>query len=213
MKDSKNIIIIGAGGLAKDIFSPLQATLQKDERIKGVLADDKEKFIASQIPTHYLGTIKDYQPTKQDRLLVCFGTQPMRTRIFCEFQQKGAKFHSFIHPTAILPRHCNIGEGVIIGAYCIIGEHSFIGNNVFANKFVNIGHDSSIHNHTILCPYVMVAGGASIGESSFLSTRVSLAPNTHIGNHCTISAHSFVKTNIADSTFAYPQTTLKQRKK
>lgn len=208
----KDIIIVGAGGLAKDIFTHLKASLQKYERIKGILADDEEKFITSKITTRYLGTINDYQPLQQDRFLVCFGTQPMRTKIFCELQTKGAKFHNFIHPTVILPSHYHIGEGVIIGAYCTIGEHSFIGNNVFVNKFVNIGHDSSIHDHTILCPYVMIAGGASVGKSSFLSTRVSLAPQTHIGNYCTISAHSFIKTDIADSTFAYPQTILKQRK-
>lgn len=209
----KEIIIIGAGGMARDLFASLQATLKRDERIKGVLADDRQKFISSRLPTNYLGDIHAYEPKPLDRFLVCFGTQPTRADIYQMLQAKGARFHRFIHPTALIARNCHIAEGAIIGAYCVVGEQSVIGENVFANKFVSIGHDSTISNHTILCPYVMIAGGCSVGEASFLSTRVSLSPNTHIGKHCVISAHSFVKTNIADSTFAYPQTTLKQRRR
>lgn len=208
----KNIIIIGAGGLAKDLYSPLTASLDKSYRIKGILADDRKKFLCSHIPAPYLGAIQTYQPTSDDYFIIAFGTQPIRATIFQDFKARGARFFSFIHPSVILPRNCHIGEGVLLGAHCIVGEDSYIDDNVFANKFVNIGHGSFIGSSSILCPYVMISGGARVGKNSFLATRVSLAPNTCIGNHCVVSAHSFVRHNISDSMFVYPQNKLLQRK-
>ncbi|MCI7711631.1 MAG: acetyltransferase [Helicobacter sp.] len=209
----KNIIIVGSGGLAKDIYPALKSNLKPDEKIKGFLVDDKSKYTKANFDEPYLGTINKYIIDENDYFLIAFGNNPGRAQTYQNLKAKGAKFFTFIHPSTLLPKRFYIGDSVLIGAFCIIGEDSVIKDNVFINKFVNVGHDSTIFEHSILCPYVMISGGCTIGQQNFLATRSTIAPNIYIGDFCTISAHTFVKRNICCNKFLYNTSITKSKEK
>jgi len=210
-KIMKNIIIVGAGGLAKDLYAFLAD--RSDIEIKGLLVDvyrDYQNFDAK-IP--YLGKIRDYQIENGDSFLVAIGENPGRKEVIDYFVKENANFFTFIHPLSIISPTAQIGEGCIIGPFNTIGSEVIIGANTFINKHCNVGHGSIIGTNCILYPYAAVGGNCEIGQDAVLSTRATIAPRVKVGEFSTISAHTFVKKNVEDHTFVYFQNTVKTRRK
>jgi sugar O-acyltransferase (sialic acid O-acetyltransferase NeuD family) len=199
----KNIIIVGAGGLANDLYMYLQSKLNQSLIVKGILVDNIEDYNKSGLKERYLGKIKDYQIKKKDLFLIAIGKNPGRKMILQYLTGKGASFFTLVHPTVILHPSAIIKEGSIIGPYSIIGSNSVIENNSFINKYCNIGHNAILKEGCILYPYSMVGGESIIGKNVVLSTRTTVSPKLHIGDNCVISAHSFVNKNVNDNTFVF----------
>ncbi len=207
----KNLIIVGAGGLAKDLYEFLSG--RSDITIKGLLVDfdrDYQNF-AADIP--YLGKIRDYQIENGDSFLIAIGENPGRKKIIDHFMEKNADFFTFIHPLSIVSPSAKIGQGCIVGPFNTIGSGSVIGPNTFVNKHCNVGHGSTIGANCILYPYAAVGGNCEIGQDVVLSTRSTVAPGVKVGAFSTVSAHTFVKKNVEDHTFVYAQNTMKTRRK
>ncbi len=197
----KQIVIVGAGALANDLYTYLQFEISDDLIIKGVIVDNKNDYEKSTITQKYLGTLNDYVIEEDDALLIAIGENPGRAKVIDFFRKKGAHFYTFIHPTSIIHPSSLIKEGVIIGPFSIIGSNAVVEENVFINKFCNIGHDSIIGKGSMMYPYAMVGGRTKIGENVLLSTRCTIAPDLHIGDNCVISAHTFVRKDLEASIF------------
>ena len=207
----KNIIIVGAGGLANDLYMYLQPKLNQSLAVKGILVDNLEDYNKIGLKVEYLGKIKDYQIKKEDLFLIAIGENPGRKMILQYFTDKGAIFFTLVHPTVILHPSAIIKEWSIIGPYSIIGSNSVIENNSFINKYCNIGHNVELKEGCILYPYSMVGGNSIIGKNVVLSTRVTISPKLYIGDNCVISAHTFIHKNLNDNTFVF--NSIKQIKK
>ena len=207
----KNIIIVGTGGLANDLYMYLQAQVNTSLSVKGVLVDVEEDHQKSEINEQYLGKIKEYILDENDLLLIAIGENPGRKNIIRYFKEKKATFFTIIHPTAIIHPSSKIKEGCIIGPFSIIGSNATIGENTFINKYCNVGHDANLEQGCIMYPYSMVGGKCNIGENVVLSTRSTIAPKLEIGNNCIVSAHTFVNKNIEYDTFVF--NSIKQVKK
>lgn len=102
-----------------------------------------------------------------------------------------------IHPTAIIYENVYIGNGVVIGPYCVIGappEHLshkdkagkgvFIGDNVTLTKAVVI--DSGVNNRTVVSDNCYLMSGAHIGHDAYIEERVVISPKAVIGGHAII---------------------------
>lgn len=80
-----------------------------------------------------------------------------------------------IHPTAIIPESCTLGEGVSIGAYVVIGERTRIGArtrlhpHAVVYEDVTLGADCEIHSH------------ASVREGCVLGDRVIVHNSSVVG--------------------------------
>ncbi|CUU76467.1 acetyltransferase [Campylobacter hyointestinalis subsp. hyointestinalis] len=197
----KNVVIVGCGGLAKEISLYLSEI--SDISIKGILADDINKYEKSSLEIRYLGKIYEYNIEPNDYFIIAFGAHPGKYQIYNYLSKKGAKFYTFIHPNSIIFPNVVIGDGVIVMPFCVIGDSVVLESNVFINKFVNVGHDSLIKQSSILSPYTMVGGGCEVGSNSYFASGSILAPNLKIGENCVISANTFVRKNLKSNTFTF----------
>lgn len=91
---------------------------------------------------------------------------------FCE-EPKSA--FSSIHPTAIVETD-HIGEGVIIGPYCVIDRDCVIGDHTILGPHVSVGAEAKIGSHCHL--YAKV----TIRENCVLKDRVVIQPGAVIGS-------------------------------
>ncbi len=197
----KQIVIVGAGGLANDLYTYLQFEISDDLMIKGVIVDNKNDYERSLITEEYLGTLHDYDIEENDLLLIAIGENPGRAKVIDFFKKKGVRFYTFVHPTSIIHPSASIKEGAIIGPFSIIGSHALVKEHVFINKFCNVGHNTIIGKGSIMYPYAMVGGHTEIGENVLLSTRCTISPNINIGDDCVVSAHTFVRKSTKASMF------------
>jgi len=81
-----------------------------------------------------------------------------------------------IHPTAVVGKGVQVGEGTYIGPYVVIESGSRIGSHCVLKSHIHIGHDVSIGDNTILHPQVTVYDQCQIGSD------VTIHASTVIGS-------------------------------
>jgi UDP-3-O-[3-hydroxymyristoyl] glucosamine N-acyltransferase len=96
-----------------------------------------------------------------------------------ELFYQAPKYPPGIHPTAIIAKTAQIGEGSHIGPYCFVDEEAEIGCNAVLHSFVNIyrgakiGDDFFAHAHSVVREFcrignrVILQNGVIIGGDGF----------------------------------------------
>jgi UDP-N-acetylglucosamine acyltransferase len=129
---------------------------------------------------------------------------------------------TFVHPTATVYPNVTIGEGVYIGAYCIIGSAPEYPNRHPSEPHggVIIGDGSILFGHntvdaateegefTIIGRDCTLMKSAHVGHNCLLHHNVTLSCGakiggySHIGNHSTVGLNATVhqKSTIAEGT-------------
>ena len=88
-----------------------------------------------------------------------------------------------IHPTAIIDAAAQLGSGVTIGAYSVVGPHVTLGDGV------------KLHSHVVIDGYTTVGAGCEVWPFAVLGatpqhTRYDGEPSElHIGANCVIREH------------------------
>lgn len=121
-----------------------------------------------------------------------------------------------IHKTAIVDANVKMGNGNIIGPYCIIESGSVIGNHNYFHNQVNIGSHVYIGNYNQFYPGVCIGqcgemgakgdqmkidGQTKIGHNNTFRENVCMhAPvyneQSLVGNHCYIMNNSYLAHDI-----------------
>jgi len=101
----------------------------------------------------------------------------------------------FIHPTSIIDKPCEIGEGTKIWHFCHImgetkiGKNCVIGQNVFIGKKVSIGNNVKVQNNVSIYEGIILEDNVFCGPS-MVFTNV-LNPRSHISRK-----HEFKQTIV-----------------
>lgn len=199
----KNVIIIGAGGHAAEIRDYIchhnLARPDKVITVLGFIDDNENNYDHYDFAEPYLGTIKNHLVNQKVFYLMGIANLKYRRPIIEMFQEKGANFTSFIHPTAIISRTCEIGEGVVISHNASIGAKAKIGNFNMLNSRCTIGHDTQMGDFNFICPQVAITGHTKIGDENFLGTNSCTIPGVSIGNKNTIAAGMVINKTVTDN--------------
>ncbi len=192
----KQLIIIGVGGFAREIYWNIPQSLGMDDgwEIKGFLDGDirlnEDEY--KKLPLSLLGDIRTYEFSDEDYCVCAIGTPAVREKIINMALAKGAKFVSLVHKTAMLNNSRPIGEGVIIGAYAGIGDLDEIGDYVIVNTDTHIGHDVCVGDFSCIMAHVNVMGYSNIGKRVFVGGSATIFPHSKIGDDAYIGAGSVV---------------------
>lgn len=210
-KPHPRLILVGMGGFGREVVQYLRDDENReqtransrvnDHYTKPTLAylDDQDLSAYEQTSGLVgLGSPKDFHPSLNDRLLITVGSTKCRANFWDLLQPRGAKFHTFIHPTAVVSSTATIAPGTIICPFAMIGHQAEVGENVVVNCYASVGHDAVVGQHSILSPYASVLGQAKLGTECFLGTRATVFPGVRLGANCTIDAHSFAKMDVPD---------------
>lgn len=208
---SSRLILVGMGGFGREVVQYLRDDENREQTgwnrlvnehyTKPTLAYLDDQDLSANVQTSGLvglGSPKDFHPSTNDRILITVGSTNCRAHFWDLLQPRGAKFHKFIHPTAVVSSTATIAPGAIIGPFAMIGDQAVVGENVVVNCYASVGHDAVIGQHSILSPYASVLGQAKLGTECFLGTRATLFPGVRLGAQCTIDAHSFAKMDVPD---------------
>ncbi len=198
---SKNIIIIGLGGLGIEVYSYIKDDIKKGyikDRVKGFL-DDYEEKKAETINSLYLGKIQEYRFEQNDYVIVAIANIKSRKLIIEYLKSKKVKFYKYIHHSVFVAFDAIIEEGTIICPNSMIQSNSKVGSFSIVNIFSSIGHDSVLGSYSVLSPYCTLNGNVTTGKNLFMGTRSSVLLKSSIGSNCIISANTTVKGVIKDN--------------
>jgi len=207
-----NLIIVGAGGLGREIYSWLSQEIKEkpNYKINGFIDDNLNALDKFDYPVKVIGTITNYQPKPGEKLILSILDPKAKKRIVRSLSKKGAKFFKLIHPTAIIGKNVNIGEGCIICPNCVLSSDIQIGDFVFINISSNIGHDAIIGDFTSINVNVDIMGRVKVGRECLFGVGAKVIPGRKIGDNVVIGAGSIVIRNFKSNItiFGNPAKTL-----
>jgi sugar O-acyltransferase (sialic acid O-acetyltransferase NeuD family) len=189
----KSIIILGAGGLGKEIvwlIEEINETRQEWE-ILGFLDSHPSVTNMELLGYKVLGPFEDAYKYPEAHFIIAFGDPRMRENVIKLVSQYNLKWATLISPTVRVHRSNKLGIGVVIGRYTDLTVECIIGNHVMLNIHVVLGHKVEIGDFSIVSPNVTLNGGAKIGKSCSIGANAFVRDVT-IEDYVTVGASSCV---------------------
>ena len=188
--DSKNVVIIGAGGHAKVVAD---IVLKNGDKIIGFLdgVHPQGFFIGYPI----LGSDSDYVKYQDCYFVIAIGNAKVRERIASSL--KNVKWYTAIHPSAIISKiDTQIGDGTVVMANTTINSGAHIGNHCIINSNSTVEHDNSIEDFVHISVGAKIAGTVHIGKRTWIGIGATINNNINICNDCMIGAGAVVVKDI-----------------
>lgn len=203
MNEQRNIVFVGAGGFAQEIYayvkSDILAGRLRGVSMKGVLDDFPDQYYRdSGIALPYLGKLMEYNFSSGDYAIVAIGDPRERQRVCEALSVRGAAFFTYVHSSCYVADSAVIGVGAVVCPNSIVNAGAVLGDQVVINVFCSVGHGASVGDFSVLSPFAALNGNAKIGVSCFLGTRATVFPRVRIGNRCKVDSHSTAKADVED---------------
>ena len=206
----KNLIIIGVGGFAREVFWHAQKSrgFGVDWQIKGFLDGDIKLAAADYelLPAKVLGDVNGYEICGDDVFTCAIGT-PHARKVLCEkILARGGEFMNLISTLAYVMPTVELGRGVIVCPYVNIGDRARLGDFVAVNDVSVIGHDAQIGNFSCVMPQANIGGKAKVGAEVFVGSGAIVLPKAKVGDGATVGAGSVVlkKVRAGATVFGNP---------
>ena len=201
----KHLVIIGAGGMGKDIYhtAKLSTGYDKEFDIKGFIDDNIHSLDGCEGYPPVLNTIKDYLPVEDDVFACSMGNVKTK-RLLCEMiKSRGGKFITLIHNTAQLGENVKLGDGCIVDSHAHIGSDTIIGENCLIQTFAGIGHDCRVGDYCRLDVRSFLVGGVILEENVTIHTNAILNHHVVVEKDAVVAALSFVVRKVKAGTTVY----------
>lgn len=198
--------IIGAGGLAKEVFYVFENSYYKNQKFDGFIElepkintlsinDDNYPVIAEK------DFFKHYHKSNNINLFIGIGNQKLLEPIIQKYQ--GFNFPNLIDRRSNVDlKHISIGNGNIITAGVIFTVDIIINSYNIFNLSCTVGHDTNIGSYNIFNPGSNISGGVQIGNSNLFGTNSTVLQYMKIKHNNIIGASSLINKNI-DSNGTY----------
>lgn len=198
----KNIVIIGAGDLGKEIVWLIEDINKKEPTylILGFLDDDAKKHKGTFHGYRVLGNVKNLEKLSQKTPLsavIAIQDGSIRRKI-AEEHKKFFNWESIIHPTAVIASTSKIGKGSILfpqvtvsvdsnlGAFGLYYIHSTICNDCKIGDYVSIMSSASVSEHV------------EIGDECFLAAGSTVYPHKKLGNKVVVGVEATASRDYND---------------
>lgn len=192
----KNLIIIGVGGFAREVYWHAQKSIGYgvDWQIKGFLDGDIKLAAAEYelLPDKVLGDVDNYEICAGDVFTCAVGTPKARRVLTEKISARGGEFINLISTLAYIMPTVKIGRGVIISPHTCIGDNARLEDFVATNALTIIGHDAQIGKYSCVMPHANVAGKCTIGSEVFIGSGAIILPKAKVGDGSTVGAGSVV---------------------
>ena len=199
----KEIILVGAGGLGREVLEyVLDSVDPGTHRIKGFLDDFKDRLQPDSLGYPILGNTTEYGLTEADWLLLTIGDPQQRMTIAERLTARGAQFLTLVHPLAHVARTARLGTGCIVGPFATVGAYAELGNHVALTYYASVGHDARVGDCCALSPYAAANGGTILEPCVFVGTHAAINPMKQIGRGAKIAAGAVVYRDVPANSLA-----------
>ena len=203
------LIIVGAGGFGREMLwtvGDLPAA-GRDWEVAGFLDGrvDRaaEELRGKGVGLPVLGSPEDYQPRDEDRFVCAIGDPRAKLRVCQMLRERGGRFETVIHPSAMVAPSAVLGEGAILRHGAGLSVNTVIGDFVTLNSTSGLGHDAVAEDGCTLSAYCDVMGGAHLERGVFLGSHAMVAPGVRVGECATVGAGSVALRRVAAGATAF----------
>lgn len=201
----KGVIVIGAGGHAKQCIDALRA--MDGFWIAGIFASNIHSAeIYDAVPL--LGRDDDavleeaFRSLAPNAVLGVGGLAGPATRVALWKRLQRIGFHqpNLIHRTAHVEGTARLGTGNQIMMGALVGSSVEIADNCIVNSGAIVSHDCRIDDHVHIAPGAILAGQVEVGEGALIGMGVTVYANVKVGARVVVPNGSRVFADIPDDT-------------
>lgn len=211
----KNIIIIGAGGVGREVSLIIEKInkLKATWNLIGFIDDNINSW--NKIINEYqiIGGMDLLETLPLDTyVVIAIANYNLKKKIVNKINNK-FKFATIIDPKVYIHDYMTIGEGTIIYEGAIITANIQVGNHVIISPKCGIGHDSIIKDYVSLLWNVNISGNDVIEEGVMMGSGSTIIQGKKIGKGSIIGAGAVVIDDIDSFTTAVgvPAKVVKER--
>lgn len=190
----KDIVIIGSGGLAREIRWLLDRCNERDKKwnILGFVSKEKQGSIVDGLKV--LGDdawLTAYQ--KDISAVIAVGNGRIRQNIAERYKDCGnIDFPSIVAPSVVMSDSVKHGKGCIIADGCIMTVGITLGDFVLVDRLSTVGHDAIIDDYNTLLPGTVVSGNVHLGTGVTFGTGAKIIQGLNVGQNTFVGAGAVV---------------------
>ncbi len=204
---SERVVIIGAGGFARetlDVFDAMYQDLDDYFEFVGFIDEFAEPGTAILHRGKVLGGFDWFSTNEaQGVKAVCaVGAPEVKRKLVNKAKALHVEFTNLIHPKTAITDHVAWGEGIIVCAGCVITNNIVIKDHVHLNLNSTVGHDAVLEDYITTAPGVHINGNNVIEEGAYLGTGANLSEKLVVGRWSRVGAGAAVMGHIPPNTTA-----------
>jgi sugar O-acyltransferase (sialic acid O-acetyltransferase NeuD family) len=174
---STNLVVIGAGGFAREVAAMIQQS--SNLHVVGYVVE--EKFYRPGL----LGTVEWLKGREDVSALCCVADTSARERLAKQAESWDIEFYSFVHPGVGKLR---VGAGTVVMRGCDISASARIGVHVHLNLGCIVGNDVTIEDYVTVCPGAIISGNVLLRAGCFIGAGAVVLPGRRVGYSATVGA-------------------------
>lgn len=185
------LIIIGASGHGKVV-----ADIAKLNGYIDIVFLDNDPTISSCAGYPVLGPDTMTAELEGD-VFIAVGDAETRKRLM--ERDAGKLFPILIHPSSVIAKGVEIGEGSVVMAGTVINPGAKIGRGCIVNTSSSIDHDCVVGDFCHVSVGAHLSGTVTVGENTWIGTGATVNNNVNICSGCMIGAGAVVIKDIDES--------------
>ena len=195
----KDIVIVGAGGCAREVAWLLEEN-NREKKEWNILG-----YVAYQDTTYerdypVLGDDEWLQNQTRDMaVVIAVGNGELRRQIFEKIcHMKNLSFPTIISNKALVSNYVQIGQGTIICAGVTVTVDIKIGDFCYFNLNSTISHDCVIEDYVTVYSDVSISGNVTVKKFATLGAGTKVKQGLSIGENSVTGIGSVVVKNVTD---------------
>lgn len=195
------LVIIGAGGHAREVYDIARAIHGADQRlVRGFIADQPPSpREAALLDAPFLGGRSIVEHFDID-YVIGIGSPAIRSQFAALLMGRNRRATTLVHPQATVGSNSELGAGVVLapGARVTVDVH--LGPHVHCNVNSVVSHDCRVGACTSISPGALLNGSVTVGERVFIGTGAIITPGRTVGDDAIIGAGAVVVDDVAPGT-------------
>ncbi len=197
------MLIIGTGGLAKDIAGNISRHYNQAQYVfyNDSETDEEEHFLGRYEILRSKDSASNFFQNREKGFISAVGNPLMRMRLNNSFTALGGVLESFIFTEVkYISDFTHIGKGSVIQYNVIISSNTALGEGSFINCGCIIGHDVIIEDYVSLGPGVHILGNVEVGSFSYIGCGAIIMPGVKIGQKVRIAPGKIITEDVPDNS-------------
>jgi sugar O-acyltransferase (sialic acid O-acetyltransferase NeuD family) len=199
MTATQPLLLVGAGGLAREVLAAIRSHDDPQWTPLGFLDDNPASHgtVLDGLPV--LGPIDAVYGHAAAGVVICTGSSRdpgSRQRIATRLGLPVHRYATVLHAAASVARGCEIGPGSVLLAGVAVTAPQRIGAHVVAMPHTVLTHDDEVGDHVTLAARVTLAGGVRVGTGAYLGAGALVREMLRIGDWSLVGMGAVVLADV-----------------
>ncbi len=184
MTAAQPLLLVGSGGLAREVAQAVRGWPDAPWELLGFLDDDPARWGGALAGLPVLGPPETALERSAAAVVVCTGRPgdyASRARLVARLGLDADRYATVVHPTAWLSPDTQVGAGTVVLAGVVATASVRIGGHVAVMPGCVMTHDDVVYDYATLASRVVLGGSVQIGRGAYLGAGSLVREGLDVG--------------------------------